>query len=166
MLAVSKHLNTNTQLSIFLLDLCMQVAKTEKCHKRLATTICMLLSTMSAFVCENLGEGQLEVVVNFLNFCLNFSQFDEVWPCSENEEHPSVSALCSMMITSPESMRGNILNLIIKAYYQVEFRDVIKDKGLISSKGRLQLSKCIVKNILKLVKPQDTGPWMSMMQLI
>jgi len=71
-----------------------------------------------------------------------------------------------MMVTSPESMRGNVLNLIIQAYYQVEFRDVIKDKGLISSKGRLQLSKCIVKNILKHVKPQDTGPWMSMMQLI
>jgi len=166
LLAVSDQIKSNTSLSMFLLDLCMRIAKTDKCHRRLATTICMLLSVMSAFVCENLSEAQLEVVVNFLNACLNLSQFDEVWPCSENKQHPSVTALCSMMTTSPESMRGNVLKLIIQAYYQVEYRDVIKSEGLISSADRLQLFKSTTKNILKHVKPQETGFWSNMTKLV
>lgn len=166
LLAVSDYLETNTELSMFLLDLCMRIAKTDKYHRRLATTICMLLSVMSAFVCENLSEKQLEVVVNFLNACLNLSQFDEIWPCSDNKQHPSVTALCSMMTTTPQSMRGNILKLIIQAYYQVEFRDVIKSEGLIASADRLQLLKSLVKNILKHVKPQETGFWTNMTKLV
>jgi len=70
------------------------------------------------------------------------------------------------MTTSAMTIRGKLLELILNAYLNAEFRDVIKCSHLIASEGRVRLFRCIIKTILKHVKIQDTELWMKCLQIV
>jgi len=165
LLAISKHFTHDAQLCLYLLNLCLKAAQRQDAHIRLKTTICMLFGAMSSWLCDNLSAEQLEKVVQFLANCLQLSQFDELWPCSDNEQHPAVNALVGMMTAGENELRGRLLEQLLNAYLVVE-KNEMEGREVVSSPDRLRLFRALVRLILKHVRPQYTGCWTQLVRIV